>query len=214
MEIHDSRPVDYRWHIMMLMKADLRHGYWHLHLDEDMSDLTAMATPFQTCKWRRLPFGLSISSEIFQKQVQSALKDLPNVHVIADDVLICGNGKTMADAMKRHDETMHAFLNRYLDMNIVLNPDQFVYKTQKISFMGHILTDQGILPDSENIQVIEDMPYPESVSVVRRLNDCINYLSRYIPHLADLAKPLRDFTHKDVTFRWEAHHTEAVDKIK
>ena len=177
-------------------KADLRHGYWHLRLDEDSSDLTTMATPFQTYKWRRLPSGLSVSSEIFQKRVQAALEDLPNVHVIADDIMICGNGKTLADAMKSHDETMDAFLNRYLDMNIVLSPDKFVYKTQKIPFMGHILTEQGILPDPEKVQAIEDIPYPESVSTVRRLNGCINYLSRYIPHLADLAKPLRDLTHK------------------
>ena len=174
-----------------------------------------MATPFQTYKWRRLPFDLSVSSEIFQKCVQAALEDLPNVHVIAaDDILICCNSKTLVDAMKSHDETMDAFLNCCLDMNIVLNPDKFVYKTQKIPFMGHILIDQGILPDPEKVHAFENMPYPESVSAVQHLNGCINYLSRYIPYLADLAKPLRDLTHKDVTFKWEAHRTEAVDQIK
>ena len=76
-------------------KADLHHGCWHLRLDEDLSNLTTMATPFQTYKWRRLLFGLSVSSEIFQKQVQAALEDLPNVHVIANDILICGTGKSL-----------------------------------------------------------------------------------------------------------------------
>ena len=177
-------------------KADLRNGYWHLHLDEASSNLTTMATPFQTYKWRRLPFGLSISSEIFQKRVQAAFKDLPNVHVIADDILICGHGKTMTDVMKNHDDTINALLNRCLETNIILNPDKFVYKTQKIQFMGHILTDQGILPDTGKVQAIVDMPFPDNVSAVRRLNGCISYLSRYIPHLADLTKPLRDLTHK------------------
>ena len=146
--------------------------------------------------------------------MQAAFKDLPNVHIIADDILICGHGKTMTDAMKNHDDTMNAFLNHCLYTNIIFNPDKFVYKMQKIQFMGHILTDQGILPDPEKVQAIVDIPFPDNAAAVRRLNGCINYLSRYTPHLADLTKPLRDLTHKGVAFKWETYHTEAVERIK
>ena len=39
-------------------KLDLRNGYWHVHLDEESSNLTVMASLFGRYKWRRLPFGL------------------------------------------------------------------------------------------------------------------------------------------------------------
>ena len=196
-------------------KADLCYGYWHVHLDEDSSILAAMTTPYQPTSGAAYHLVWVSHQEIFQKCMPAALEDLPSIHVIADDVLICGNSKTRADAMKNHDETMDALLNCCLDMNIVLNPDKFVYKTQKIPFTGHILTDQGILPDLKKYRPLWTCPtQAESVSAVGHLNGCINYLSRYIPHLANLTKPLQDLTHKHVTFKWEAHHTEAVDKIK
>ena len=49
--------------------VDLRAGYWHCILDEESSFLTTFATPYGRYRWRRLPFGLSVSMEIFQKRV-------------------------------------------------------------------------------------------------------------------------------------------------
>ena len=45
--------------------VDLKSGYWHCVLDEESSHLTTFATPFGCFRWLRLPFGLSVSSEIF-----------------------------------------------------------------------------------------------------------------------------------------------------
>ena len=217
-ERHTLPTLDFMLHKLqgarVFSKGDLRHGYWHLKLDEASSVLTAMATPFATYKWRRLPFGLNLSSEIFQKRMQAALKDLPNLQVIADDVLICGYGQMTADAMRNHDEAMDAFLKRCQELNIVPNPDKFVYKTTMVLFMGHLLTDQGIKIDQSKVQAIVDMPNPENASAVCHLNGCVKFLSRYIPHLADLNKPLRDLTKKETAFKWEAHHSAAVNKLK
>ena len=47
--------------------VDLRSGYWHCVLDEEASLLTTFATSFGRYRWCRLPFGFSVSSEIFQK---------------------------------------------------------------------------------------------------------------------------------------------------
>ena len=53
--------------------VDLRSGHWHCLLDLDSSMLTTFATPHGRYRWLRLPFGLCVSFEIFQKQVNQAL---------------------------------------------------------------------------------------------------------------------------------------------
>ena len=45
-------------------QVDLSHGYWHCILEEDSSAFTTFSTPFGQYRWKRLPFGLSVSSEI------------------------------------------------------------------------------------------------------------------------------------------------------
>ena len=47
-------------------KFDLRNGYWQCELDSESSLLTTFQTPFGRYRWERLPFGLAVSSEIFQ----------------------------------------------------------------------------------------------------------------------------------------------------
>ena len=60
-------------------KVDHSRGYWHCSLEEDSSMLTTFSTPFGRYRWTRLPFGLSVSSEIFQKRLVQDLEGLVGV---------------------------------------------------------------------------------------------------------------------------------------
>ena len=57
---------------------------------------------------------------------------------------------------------------------------------------GHILTENRLKPDSEKVNAILKMPKPENVESVRRLLGMANYLSRYLPKLADTSEPVRE----------------------
>ena len=74
----------------MFTKVDLASAFWHLELDHKSSMLTTFATPCGRYRWLRLPLGLSISSEVFQKHLHQALEGVPGVKCIADDFLIHG----------------------------------------------------------------------------------------------------------------------------
>ena len=54
-------------------KIDARNGYWHVQLDDESSRLTTFDTPYGRYRWKRLPFGVSVASEIFQKRLNQAL---------------------------------------------------------------------------------------------------------------------------------------------
>ena len=87
-------------------KVDLSHGYWHCILEEDsrLSALTTLSTPFGRYWWKRLPFGLSVSSEIFQKRLLQALEGLVGIACIADDIL------TLDEATKDYDKNLTSLL--------------------------------------------------------------------------------------------------------
>ena len=53
-------------------KLDVKEAFWHVKLDKESSLLTTMGTPFGRYRWARLPFGLSVSSEIFQRRLTQA----------------------------------------------------------------------------------------------------------------------------------------------
>uniref|UniRef100_A0A2C9M825 Reverse transcriptase domain-containing protein n=1 Tax=Biomphalaria glabrata TaxID=6526 RepID=A0A2C9M825_BIOGL len=84
-------------------KLDIKEAYWHIRLDEYSSWLTTMITAFGRFRWARLPFGLNVSGEIFQKKLAQALERLDGCINVADDIVIAGCGNSIEEAERDHD---------------------------------------------------------------------------------------------------------------
>ena len=57
--------------------------------------------------------------------------------------------------------------------------------------------------DPAKVQTIQEMPVPQLVPAVQRLLGLVQYLSKFLPHLADISQPLRILTQKDIDWVWE-----------
>ena len=128
--------------------ADVRNGYWHVMLDDESKQLTAFGTPYGRYCWKRLPFGLSVSPEIFQRELNHMIDGIPGIFLIADDILIIGEGETDQAAVQDHDRKLHACLQQCRRKGIKLNEDKFHLRRTTVSYMGHLLTDSGLKPDT------------------------------------------------------------------
>ena len=82
--------------------VDTTKGYWHVELDYDSSLLCTFNTPFGRYRFKRLPFGIVVSQDIFQRKLDDVYKNMPNVTGIADDIIVFGSTE------KEHDQ---AFVN-------------------------------------------------------------------------------------------------------
>ena len=128
-----------------------------------------------------MPFGISVAPEIFQQRSQEAIESLDGVFAIADDRLIAGNGFTYAEALNDHDRKLEMFLKQCQKKQICLNKDNFRLKLGSVAFMGHLLTDEGIKPDTKKITAIHLMQKPTDVAGVRRMLGMVTYLAKFMP---------------------------------
>lgn len=194
--------------------CDVKSGFWHVKLEEDSSYLTTFSSPFGRYRWLRMPMGISPAPEIFQRKLTVALEGLPGVYIIADDVLITGQGETQESAERDHDEKLKAFLARCREKGIKLNADKFKLRQREVSYIGHLLTSDGLKIDPDKVRAITHMQKPTDVKAVQRLLGMVNYLSKFCAHLSDQCEALRQLTHKNCEWRWTAQHEEAFCKIK
>jgi len=111
-------------HAKYFSKLDVKDSYWHVELDDASSKLTTMITPFGRFRWARLPFGLKVSSEIFQRKLSEALGDLEGVFTIADDIVVAGCGRNDSDAMNDNEKKLNALYKRCKERNVVLNEEK------------------------------------------------------------------------------------------
>ena len=64
------------------------------------------------------------------------------------------------------------------------------------------------------MKAIVDMPNPTDVPGVQRLLGLVQYLAKFLTHLSDITKPLRDLTRNDTEWMWESSQQNALDTLK
>ncbi|XP_052785334.1 uncharacterized protein K02A2.6-like [Mya arenaria] len=195
-------------------KCDVKNAFWHVKLDEESSYLTTFETPFGRYRWNKMPFGISPAPEYFQQFLEKNLEGLDGVKPIADDILIYGKGETFQDAVKDHDRKLEKLLKRCKERNIKLNKDKFELHKTEMPFIGHLLTENGVKPDSAKVEAIMKMQKPSDKKAVQRLLGVVNYLTKFLGNLSDICEPIRTLTHKDAIWNWTHEHDEAFKNIK
>ena len=188
--------------------SDTNKGYYHVELDYESSLLCTFNTPFGRFRPTRLPFGVKIAQDIFQRRLDEILKDIPNVAGIADDILVFGSSDI------EHDQAFINMLETCRKNNVGLNSSKLQFKQEKVNFYGHTLTEKGLQPAEDKLQAIKNIKVSENAAELLTILGMINYLNRFSVKLAEYTAPLRGLTKKNVHFRWEPHHQVALDKIK
>ena len=151
-----------------------------------------------------------MSSEIFQKQVDEALGDLPGVRCIADDIIVAGCGNDLHEATVSLNNRLSALLERCKERHIILNPDKLEHAVTPVPFIGHLLTSRGVQPDPDKVAAIKKMPVPTDVAAVLRFCGTVNYMAKFLPNLSSVIKPLAALTCQNTPWFWGPGHDYAV----
>ena len=173
---------------------DAKSGYWHVILDQESSLLTTFNTPWSKYQWLRLPFGLTVSGDVFQERLDRVLRNVPSTTGIADDVLCHGNAEIP------HDTSVIALLETARANNLTFNAKKFVFKSQDCPFIGGSLTPNGYKIGPKKVQAVIEMKAPQNLQDLQSYLGLVNYLNRFIPKLADLKAPLRALCKKDTVY--------------
>lgn len=189
-------------------KLDARCGYWSVVLDEESSLLTTFNTPFGRYRYLRLPFGLCVSQDVFQQQMDFVIEKCPGVIGISDDVVVYG----IDDA--DHDHNLHNLMEVARQHGLVFNLDKCLIKAHQITFYGTVYDKFGARPDPKKVETIKAIQEPKDASELQTFMGLATYMSNFIPNLSALSEPLRRLLKKDSEFQWNPSHCRAFQRIK
>ena len=70
----------------------------------------------------------------------------------------------------------------------------------------------GLKASKKKTDAVSMMSDPIDKEGVRRVLGTVNYLSKFLPNLANVVEPLRRLTHNDVAWTWNKEHKESIEK--
>ena len=181
-------------------KMDAKNGYWSIHLDEESQLLTTFNSPFGRYCFVRMPFGLSMSQDVFQYRMDMILEQCPGTIGIADDVAVFGK-----DAVE-HDRNLLNLMEVAKKEGLVFNSEKCDIKVSQIKFFGMLYDSQGVHPDPAKVKAVRDLPSPTNVLELQQFLGLITYLSPFIPHLSQRSSNLRELLKANTEFAWSPSH--------
>ncbi|KAJ8889428.1 hypothetical protein PR048_008927 [Dryococelus australis] len=85
---------------------------------------------------------------------------------------------------------------------------------RQLTYMGHVLSGDGLKADPHKVQAIEDMQPPTIVKDLQLFLRMVNYLSKFLPSLATLSELLRQLTRHDTTWVGGSAQPQAFVNVK
>lgn len=80
---------------------------------------------------------------------------------VHDDIIVWGKGDSETDASADHDQNLTGLLERCREKGIKLNKDKVEYKKTEVSYLGHIISKDGLKADPKKIDAIQEFQTPE-----------------------------------------------------
>ncbi|KAK3084740.1 hypothetical protein FSP39_018188 [Pinctada imbricata] len=179
-----------------------------MELEEESKHITTFSTHLGLYRYKRLNFGISSASEIFQETIRSVIRDVQGAKNLSDDIIIYG--KTQKD----HDRSLEAVFQALQESGLTLNKEKCEFNKSEIEFFGVVFSKDGISPDPKKVRAIKEAAPPTNSSELRSFLGMTNYSARFIPDYATICEPLRRLTRQDNEWEWGVEQDQAFEKLK
>ena len=190
---------------------DLCSGYWQVQMSEDAKDKTSFyGAGGGLWRFTVMPFGLCNAPATFERLMERVLGQLQWQICLCylDDILI------FSRTVVQHIEHLRKVFSRLRQAKLKLKPKKCHFFQKQVSFLGHVVSEDGVGTDPKKIVRVMDCPAPQDVHEVRSIMGLFSYYRRFIPHFSDLAKPIIKLTEKNREFQWAEEQQQAFDQLK
>ena len=191
-------------------KIDLRSRYYQLRVKEVDAPKTAFRTRYGHYEFLVMPFGLTNAPAAFMDLMNRVFHPYLDqfVMVFIDDILVYSK-----DAQKRE-----------LHLRIVLQilrENQLFAKLSKcdvwlkeVSFLGHIISAEGIRVDPVKIEAVMNWKPPRNVTEVRSFLGLAGYYLRFVQGFSVIASSLTRLLRKGVNLEWDDKCQSNFERLK
>ncbi|UYV71623.1 hypothetical protein LAZ67_8003894, partial [Cordylochernes scorpioides] len=139
------------------------------------------------------------------RKLNQALNSFRNVTYV-DDLLI------YADSIEEPNEKLKGILEIARRNNIKFDLTKAQICKKEVSFLGHMISKNGIDPEPNKVDKVINLKKPEDKKSLQRVMGLYNYLGKFIPNLAASTSNIRGILKKNVVWHWgprqdiEFHH--------
>jgi hypothetical protein len=190
-------------------KLDLRSGYHQVHMHPEDIDKTTFCTHHGHYKFLVMLFGLTNAPSTFQALMNDVLKPFIRKFVLIffDDILI------YSSSWAEHLQHMRQVFQLLREQKLALKRTKCSFGETQVGYLGHIISDKGVVMDPAKIEAVESWPPPRSIWALRGFLGLTGYYRKFIAGYGTVAALLTALLKREA-FRWTEEADEAFNLLK
>jgi hypothetical protein len=177
-------------------KIDLRSGYHQIKIRSEDVPKIAFSTRYGLYEYLVMSFGLTNAPAHFMYLMNSVF--MPKLDkfmvVFIDDIWIYSENE------EDHAKHLRIVLTRLREHQLYAKFSKCEFWLCEVPFLGHVLSDGGIMVDPAKVQEVLDWKAPISVHEVRSFLGLACYYRCFILDFSKIAKPMTRLLQKDTRF--------------
>jgi fumarate reductase subunit D len=121
---------------------------------------TAFKTLFSLYEWLVMPFGLTNAPSTSMRLMNEVLRSFIGKFVVVyfDDILI------YSKSLDEHIEHLRDVFGALHEARLFANLEKCTFCTDRVAFLGYVMTPQGMDVDEEKIEAIKSWPIPATLT--------------------------------------------------
>lgn len=140
---------------------------------------TAFSTQDGLYQFKRLPLGLKLSSNSFQRMLAISLSGLKaELFLYVDYIIVFGY------SIKHHNQDLLNVFKRLKKYNLKLNASKYQFLKPEILYFGHLITDKCVKTDPNKCEAVGTYPTPRNADDTIIFIAFCNYYRRFISNFA------------------------------
>ena len=189
---------------------DLRSSFHQVPVHPNDIHKTAFICVEGLFEYMRMSMGMANAPSCFQRLLETIFADMKGkgVLVYIDDLIL------YSETDEQHEILLEKVLKRLSEANLTLRPEKCAWFQQRVKYLGHLVTTEGIYPLYENIRKVLEFPVPQDVPQLRSFMGLASYYRKYIQYFAHIVELLTEMTKKNKTWSWGSEEQKAFDTIK
>lgn len=190
-------------------KLDIKAMYWQVLMDEASKPKTAFVVHCGHYEFNVMPFGLVSAPMTAMRVMNELIKDMTaNAFVFYDDILVYNSN------FETHLRALELLFQKLRGANITLNRNKCELVMKSVTYLGHLISPQGILPDPNKVRAVAAFKPPENTTQARSFIGLCNFFRRYIKGFSSIAKPIHDTIKVNQPFVWTQEAQTAMEELK
>ena len=142
---------------------DLKSGYWQVPITEQDKAKTAFRTSSgQLFEFNQVPFGLCYVPATFSRLMDRVLAGLhwETCLFYLDDIIV------FSSTWEEHLARLREVFERLRHAKLKLGAAKCTFAAKEVSYLGHGVTEEGLLPDPSLLAAIRDIPPPTTATAL------------------------------------------------